>query len=79
MNRWRAWGKRRAGRDIPFVLLANVILLTQVDEVGDGFGGEELKTVDDVDLETSPTTLAKLQTTVECRAENKAISKKRGL
>ena len=78
MNRWRAWGKRRAGRDIPFVLLANVILLTQVDEVGDRLGSEELETVDNVDLEISPTTLAKSQTTMECRARDKATLKKRG-
>ena len=63
---------------VPFVLLANVILLAQVDEVGDGFSGEELETVDDVDLETSSTMLAKLLTTIECRARNKAMSKKRG-
>ena len=75
----RGQGKRRARRGIPFVLLANVVLLAQVDEVGDGLGSEELQTVDDVDLETSPTTLAKLQITMECRARDKAMLKKRGL
>lgn len=43
-------GDRRTGH-VPLVLLANVILLAQVDEVSDGFGGEELETVDDVDLD----------------------------
>ena len=34
----------------PFVLLADVVLLGEVDEVGDGLGGEQLQTVYDVDL-----------------------------
>ena len=75
----RGRGKRRARRGIPFVLLANVVLLAQVDEVGDGFGSEELETVNNIDLGISPTTLAKLRTAVECRARNEAASKKRRL
>ena len=35
----------------PFVLLADVVPLGEVDEVGDWLGGEELEAVDDVDLE----------------------------
>ena len=34
----------------PLVLLADVVALRQVDEVGDGLGGEEHEVVDDVDL-----------------------------
>ena len=42
----------------PLVLLADVVLLGEVDEVGDGFGGEELEGVDDVDLLVIPVALA---------------------
>ena len=35
----------------PLVLLADVVPLGEVDEVGDWLGGEELEAVDDVDLE----------------------------
>ena len=34
----------------PFVLLADVVALGEVDEVRDGLGGEELEAVHDVDL-----------------------------
>jgi hypothetical protein len=34
----------------PLVLLSDVVSLGQVDEVDDGLGGKELKTVDDLDL-----------------------------
>ena len=34
----------------PFVLFADVVALGEVDEVGDGFGGEEVEAVYDVDL-----------------------------
>ena len=34
----------------PFVLLADVVLLAEVDEVSDGLGGEHVEAVDDVDL-----------------------------
>jgi len=34
----------------PLVLFADVIAFGEVDEVGDGFGSEELEAVDDVDL-----------------------------
>jgi len=36
--------------DIPLVLLTDIVLLAQVDEVGDGFGCEELKAIDDINL-----------------------------
>lgn len=35
---------------VPLVLLADVILLAEVHEVGDGLGSKELETVDDIDL-----------------------------
>ena len=41
-------GKERG--NVPFVLLADIVLLAEVDEVGDGFGGEHVEAVDDVDL-----------------------------
>ena len=34
----------------PLVLLSDVVSLGQVDEVDDGLGGQELETVDDLDL-----------------------------
>jgi hypothetical protein len=43
LGRWR-------GRSAPLVLLADVVLLGQVQEVGDGLGGEEGEGIDDVDL-----------------------------
>lgn len=43
----RSW---QEGGDVPFVLFADKVLFAQVDEVGDGFCGEELETVDDVNL-----------------------------
>ena len=45
-------GKRRGGvsGNAPLVLLADVILLGQVDEVGNGLGRQEHELVDDVDL-----------------------------
>lgn len=45
--RMRSW---QEGGDVPFVLFADKVLFAQVDEVGDGFCGEELETVDDVNL-----------------------------
>jgi hypothetical protein len=38
------------GWNAPLVLLADKVLFAQVDEVGDGFGGEQSEVVDDVDL-----------------------------
>jgi hypothetical protein len=35
---------------VPFVLFPDVILFAEIDKVGDGFGGEQLKTIDHVDL-----------------------------
>ena len=35
---------------MPFVLLADKVLFAEVDEIGDWFSGEELKTVDDIYL-----------------------------
>lgn len=34
----------------PLVLLAYVVLLAQIDEVYNGFGGDQMKIVDDLDL-----------------------------
>lgn len=36
---------------LPFVLFADIIPFTQVDKVGDGFGGEESQPVDHINLE----------------------------
>ncbi len=35
---------------VPFVLLADVISLAQVDEVGNGLGRQQLQAVDDINL-----------------------------
>ena len=34
----------------PLILLANIVLFTEVDEVGDGLGGEKVKGVDELNL-----------------------------
>jgi hypothetical protein len=44
--------ERESGRDGPLVLLADVVALAQVHEVGDGLSRQERKLVDNVDLLT---------------------------
>lgn len=38
------------GQCLPLVLFPDVILFAQIDEIGDWFGGKQLKAVDDIDL-----------------------------
>ena len=35
----------------PFVLFADKVAFGEVDKVGDGFSGEEVKAIDDIDLD----------------------------